>query len=1377
MNSIVDLLHELRAKSINVSASGNELLLEAPPGILTPELRERMRENKPAILRLLSNAPAFESPITEIGNAAHTQLDMSRAQRAIWLLEQINPGTCVWNVSWALDVHGELDRNALEGGCRALLERHATLRSRFRNADGAPVVEHAPVGDWHVDYNDLRGSQDAEAEAAAQAKAAVQRPFDLEHGPLFRVSLLQTGEAAYVLVVVVHHMVADGWSLGLMGIELSKLYENLAHGQPPRLPVPRVDYQAFIRRASEEEAVTNSDLDWWRDTLSGELPIISLAHNIARQPSGAGRRISIELSAELSNRIEVFARQRQATPFMVLLAAFKLLLQRYSGQTDVLVGVHVSGRDRTEFADVVGMFVNTLVLRTSVTPDLTADELVARVRDTSLEAFARQHVAFDRVVDALKVRRIAGHNPLVRHTFAYQNLRPGELRLGDAELRQKPLELGGARYELAVEVWRTQNGLWCDFEYATDLFEADMVERMLENYRRLLTEIVAQPDEVVSRLPLLSDIERAQLLKNGNGDTTDYPAKRRLEQLFAEQAMLCPDAIALICRGQSMTYRELDTRANQLAQLLRTFDVGPNVLVGVCLERTPDLVIALLAVLKAGGAYVPLDPTYPKQRLAFMLEDSAAPILITSSTLRGVFANAGRVIELDKVQHALADRPATAPVTGATSEDLAYVIYTSGSTGRPKGTQLRHSAVYLVDWARRSFAPEELARVVAGTSICFDLSVFELFVPLATGGTILLVNDPLDLPDAATRPTLLNTVPSALAELARSRMIPGSVRTIIACGERLNASTVDALHEAAGQARVYNVYGPTEYTTYATAALTMHGTGQPPPIGRPLFNTQVYVLDAQRQLLPIGAVGELYITGDGLARGYLNRPQLTGECFVANPFGPPGSRMYRTGDLVRWSSAGLLEFIGRADQQIKLRGFRIELGEIEATLRRHPAVRDAVVTASTDAANPQPIAYIVGDGNPPTPAELRQHLREWLPEHMVPSAFVTLPALPLTPSGKIDRQVLPPPTPHQASTCPDHAWIVPMQHVIADTFRDVLRLDHFGIGDNFFDKGGHSLAAITASSHLERMLAQPVSPAWIFQAPTPLELTLLLETSFATPTTHIVPLQPLGDRPPLFCIHDLNNRAFNYANCARLLAPDQPLYGLVPGPLEASFADKPLFDSLRLAYVAAIKAVQPHGPYRIVGFSFGGVLAFEVAHALLAEGKDVLLIMIDPYIAGPLPNLPQTAEWIYRRGASAVKGIWAAEQSAVRKLATTGKWAQRQSQRAVKKLGESLNQIRPPWKSAAAPVAPDWISPAGRPFAVGLLQAVSTFRYEPFGGSVLFIQGTDRGIIEDYLNADGLNGWNGLFTGPLTRIELPGRHEWMMREPIVSQVAEILRSL
>ena len=1344
MTEIVDFLLELREKSVTVSAEGDRLLVSAPPGTLTSEIRLQINALKPDILRLLS-APSDTRKADDNEDAGSL---LSRAQSSIWLLEQLSPGTSVWNLPVAFDVQGALDVAALEASFRVLLERHAPLRSRFFNSNGEPAVEAVPLGDWRLDCTDLRDDPDADALAVALVTAEAKRPFDLESGILGRAKLFRTGDESYVLLVVLHHIVADGWSLELVAQELNALYQARLNGEPNPLPPLTADYQAFVRQARLEEPETEAELNWWREKLAGELPIVSLAAERPPAASGAARRVAIRIDPALASNVEQLARQHGATPFMVLFATFNLLIHRYSGQTDLLVGTAVSGRDRAEFANVIGMFVNTLVMRTPVAADLTFAQLLDRVRRTTLDALSHQRVAFDRVVEAVQPRRQAGYTPLISLSFAYQNLRVPSLRLGAAKVTRRQIDFAGSRYDLSVEVWPAADGsLSCEFEYATDLFDANTVGRMMGHYRTLLAAAANQPERRLYELPMLGAEERAHLVTDLNDTKTTYAADRRLEAMFADQAAATPDANALVYRGQNMSYRELDMRANQFANYFRGLGVGREVIVGVCLDRTPDLIAAILGILKAAGAYVPLDPKYPAQRLAFMLEDTVAPVLITRASLGISLPYSGRVIDLDAECRLIDEQATTPPEHDGTADDLAYVIYTSGSTGRPKGAMLRHSANYLVDWARRAFLPEELARSVAATSICFDLSIFEIFIPLCMGGTVLLVDGPLDPIDPLSQPTALNVVPSVLAELARSGAIPDSVRTINVGGEVLKNSVVQSVYQSSRVEQINNFYGPTECTTFATTAVALRDAQREPPIGRPLCNTQVYVLDAKQQLLPMGVVGELYIAGDGLALGYLDRRELTAERFVDNPFGPPGSRMYRTGDLVRWLPDAQLAFIGRIDHQVKLRGLRIELGEVEASLLRHPAVLDAAVLARQDEPDDLRLTgYIVANGVPPSVADLRQHLKGWLPDYMIPSAFVVLPALPLNPSGKVDRAALPAPSMERPKRSSEPSYMPPLEEIVADAFKQAIGCDHVGAGDNFFELGGHSLLTVKVAAQLERVLAQPVSPAWIYQAPTPGELAPLLDAKLVSAPSHITPMQPIGDKPALFCLHDLFSRPISYLSLARSMAPDQPVYGLAPGPLEAALIAEPSLQVLTPAYVEAVKSIQPSGPYRIVGYSFGGVPAFDLARALETQGENVELIIIDSYISRGLPNVWDIAKWIFRRRRTALKELY---------------WARDRWLKPRDLIRDSD--------------IPDWVPMSSRPLARALLKAQATYRFTPFRGPVIFLQGTVRTPVEELVNADGMNGWAGLFQGPTRRLEVQAEHFWIMRDPLVAEVASMLR--
>jgi len=1349
MTSVVDFLLELRELGITISVEGDRLLLEAPPGVLTPQHREALAANKSDIIRLLGSQGDRALPEIERGGSVGVT---SRAQRSIWLLEQLNPGTAAWNIASAFAVDGLLDRDALERSFQTILARHATLRSRFVESDGVPTVETPAHDDWKIDYRDVRSEPEPRIAADAAAVHEAQRPFDLTRGPLLRVVVLRTGEASHLLAIVLHHIAADGWSLGVIAQELSDLYAGYVAGESSTLASLTHDYTDFVTYETAQAATADTDVAWWRDRLAGELPAVRLSREPA-SADGRGRRVSFELSADLRAGIEATARAHDATPFMLLLTGFTLLVHRLSGERDVLISTPTSNRERREFSNLVGMFVNPIVLRTTVDDDMTAAALLARVRTASLESFAHP-VSFDRVVEAVHPERRGTQTPIVQLSFAYQNMAVPELRLGDAHVERRSIELVGSRFEVSLEIWPTLHGLACNFEYASDLFDLPAIVRLMDQYRTVLEAIVADPQVQVAHVPLLSDAERQQLLVTFNDTTARYRADATIHELVAEQAARTPDAPAVFDEREQLSYRELDERANRLANHLRTLGVGPEVLVGMCADRSVEMIVAMLGILKAGGAYVPLDPAYPDERLRFMLEDTRAPVLV-KQTRRDALPYDGTIIDLDADADAIAQRPSSAPQSGASAENLAYIIYTSGSTGRPKGTMMRHSAVSLVDWAQHTYEPSELARSIAASSVCFDFSVFEIFVPLCTGGAVIVAEDALHLPDVSLAPSMISTVPSALAELARGGRIPATVRTINSGGELLTNALAQELYRTTNVQRVINVYGPTEYTTLTTTSVVERGSPHEPSIGRPLRNTQLYVLDPNLQLLPLGAVGELYIAGDGLARGYWNRPDLTAERFIPNPFGPPGSRMYKTGDHVRWRADGELEFVGRIDHQIKLRGFRIELGEIESALMRYPGVREAVVIARRDhGEDARLIAYVAADTGTVDVADLRASTKAWLPGYMVPQEFVALAALPRNPSGKVDRAALP--RPEKPPGTPFDAIHNPLELAVVGTFCDVLGVEQLSPTDNFFEAGGHSLLAVQAANRLARVLGQPVSALSVFQAPTAKELAALLDHDLRAADRHISVLQPLGDDPPLFCFHDVFSRPVHYLSLVRHLEPRQPVYGIATAQLEPAIIAKPSFDVLVRAYTAEIKRTQSQGPYRVCGYSLGGMLAFEVGCELMKGGDEVMVVLFDTYMPDQVA-LSRAAATNFLRALVSFRP--AKLMLALRQINLSRRlWATELTLRNVRNL-------------------PFWVPNNSRDLALALLKARARHHFRPFTGTTVLFQGVVRGDEERFVNTDGENGWSRLVKGPLERIEVAGDHSQIMREPLVAEVATHLQRI
>jgi amino acid adenylation domain-containing protein len=1040
-------------------------------------------------------------------------LPASYAQERMWFLDELEPGSSAYIIPMAVRLRGALDVAALRRALHAVVARHESLRTTIADVDGdgrpRQVVTPEPIVELPlIDLFALpEGDRQAHAEALADAEAAA--PFDLATGPLLRVRLVRLAPGDQVLLVSMHHVITDGWSIGIFVRELGVYYHAALRGEEvrlPDLPIQYADYAVWQRDWLRGDQLTR-ELTYWSEQLAGAPALLGLPTDRPRpaMPSFRGASVPFHWPAELRDRLHTLGHKHGATPFMVLLAGFTAMLARYSGGQDVVVGTPVAGRTRPELEGLIGVFVNTLALRIWLDDDPGFGALLVRVRETCLSAYTHQDLPFERLVEALRPERSLSHNPLVQVLFVLQNTpeATGEWPGLEATPVRRAFRGATAKFDLSLVMYDTAAGLEGGLEYNADLFAHATAERMLAHLRTLLEAAVAAPDVPVSRLPLLAPGERRAILDLGSAPVPSA-VPRGIHELFADQVRRTPDATALVYRSSSLTFRELDASANRLARRLRELGVVAGALVGLCLERSPDLVVAMLAVLKAGAGYLPLDPAYPAERLALMLEDAKASLVVT----REGIARRLPATEVPQLCLHLDDPPITrqaadplpAPVVPGR---LAYVLYTSGSTGRPKGVMITHDNVAaLLDWARTAFPPAARAGVLASTSVCFDLSVFEIFLPLCWGGSAVLVDNALELLDGVpTGVTLVNTVPSVLGELLRLGGLPSTVDTVCLAGEPLAQSLVDEVHRCDGVERVYNLYGPSEATTYSTAATVEPSAALTPAIGRPITGTRVHVLDRWLEPVPVGVASDLYIGGAGVARGYLLRPGLTAERFVPDPFGSePGARLYRTGDLARWRPDGELAFVGRLDHQVKLRGFRIELGEIEAVLRDHPAVLDAVLLARED--NPgdkRLVAYVVPRGEIPKPG-LRAHCAARLPDYMVPATVVLLDELPLNPNGKIDRTALP--APGQTRTEPATSYLAPrtlVESAVADVWQEVLDVWPVGVHDNFFALGGHSLLATQVVARLRATFAVDLPLRTIFEARTVAELAEALQAAEPQP--------------------------------------------------------------------------------------------------------------------------------------------------------------------------------------------------------------------------------------------------------------------------------------
>ncbi|HEV2852358.1 MAG TPA: non-ribosomal peptide synthase/polyketide synthase [Thermoanaerobaculia bacterium] len=1027
-------------------------------------------------------------------------LPLSFAQERLWFLDQLEPGSPRYNIPVAMRLRGSLSVSAFEATFREVAQRHETLRTSFHEMHGAAVQEIAPAVPLEVPLADLSALPEGvrEAELARLMVAEAHGPFDLGRAPLLRVRLVRLTELDHAVVATFHHIVSDGWSMGVLVREVGALYRAFVQGEPsplPELPIQYADFAAWQRGWLTGELL-EAEIEHWRRTLEGIPHALDLPADRPR-PAVQGVRggnLRVALPAGLTERLKALALDGGATLFMALLAGFQALLHRYSRQEEFLVGSPVAGRNRREIEDLIGFFVNTLALRAPLGGDPSWTGLLGRVREVTLDAYAHQDLPFERLVEALAPDRDLSRAPLFQVLFVLQNTPLGALDLPGLTFETVPVETETAKFDLSLLLDEGTDGLRGFVEYSADLFDAATVERMMGHLETLLAGIVAAPDSRIWDLPMMGEGEREQVLMGLNRTELEHPREPLLHELILAQVERTPDAVALVHQEERLTYREIAERSARMAARLRAAGVGPEVAVGICLDRAPALLTSMLGVLRAGGFYVPLDPNYPKERLSAILDDSRAPVLVTEeSCLPLLPATEAWIVRADLEEKA--QLPPAPVLTGEVrSSLLAYTIYTSGSTGRPKGVAITHrNVVALTYWSREVYSDEEFAGVLGSTSICFDMSIFELFVTLAWGGMVILAENALELPELSAKDevTLINTVPSAMSELVRLGAVPASVRTVNLGGEPLRGALARRIHEL-GKIRLYNVYGPSEDTTFTTWADV--GPVGEPTIGRPLANERIYVLDRRLSPVPVGVPGEVYISGEGVTRGYLGRPELTAEKYLPDPFAGGGARMYRVGDLGRWRADGELEYLGRLDHQVKIRGFRVELGDVEAALLSHPGVREAVVVPREPVPGDLRLAaFVVLKGEAP---DLRAYLQERLPEYMMPWALVPLDGLPLLPNGKVDRRALAKMDVERESgkggDAASERALTPVEELIAGLWCDVLGLREVGIQDNFFSLGGHSLLATQLVSRLRETLGMELPLRRFFEAPTVAGLVRLL---------------------------------------------------------------------------------------------------------------------------------------------------------------------------------------------------------------------------------------------------------------------------------------------
>jgi amino acid adenylation domain-containing protein len=1078
------------------------------------------------VLTRLREPSSLVRPPLVSAQDVQTTYPLSQGQRALWFLYELEPESAAYNIAGALRIRTGLDAPALQHAFQMLVDRHPMLRSSFISSQKGPVQRiHARL---KVSFKEEDISAWNETKLKDRLIEDAHCPFNLEQGPLLRVCLFRRSAQEHILLLAVHHIAIDFWSLAVLIDELGKLYQAEKENRQASLPKLEMQYTDYIRWQAEMVASAEGERLWayWQRNLAGELPLLDLPTDKPRPlvQTHQGASDSIKLDVRLTRDLKAVARHNEATLYMTLLAAFQVLLYRYTGQEDIVVGCPTAGRNHPLLGALVGYFVNPVAMRASLSGDMLFKEFLAHVRQTVLAAFEHRDYPFSLLVERLKPKRDPSRSPLFQVMFsmlkaplAYEQKLPSfalgddgvKIELGGLSLESIKLERRVARFDLTLEMIDTEQGLVASLEYNTDLFKAPTITRLLRHFNILLEGIAANPDQTLSDLPLLTEAERQQLLVKWNETQAEYPHNSCIHDLIEAQAEQSPDAVAALFEDRQLTYKELNIQANQLAHYLKSLGVGPEILVGLCVERSLEMVVGILGILKAGGAYVPLDPDYPKDRLAFVLEDAQVSVLLTDKEVaEGLPEHKARVIYLDTDLGAISCWSKANPRRELSVDNLAYVIYTSGSTGKPKGVQIFHRSVVNFLHSMRLQSGLTLADTLFSvTTLSFDIAALEIFLPLTLGARVVFAGRDVISDGAELSKTLVNSKATAMQatpatwKLLLQAQWEGSRALKIFCGgEALSREVADQLINHCSS--LWNLYGPTESTVWSTKYEVLSVQG-PVPIGRPIANTYVYILNNHLQPVPVGVAGELYISGTGLARGYLNRPDLTADKFIPDPFSQqPGARMYKTGDLASYLSDGNIEFRGRVDQQVKIRGHRIELGEIEAVLAQHSKVREAVVIATEDGAGEKRlVAYIVARGEQaPSAIELRGHLAEKLPEYMLPSAFVPLKALPLTPNGKVARRALP------ASDLAGHRIVAtfiaprtPIEEVLAGIWVEALGLDQVGIYDNFFELGGHSLLASQLLYLVRNTFQVKLSARSLFEAATVAKLSAAIIANEAKP--------------------------------------------------------------------------------------------------------------------------------------------------------------------------------------------------------------------------------------------------------------------------------------
>jgi amino acid adenylation domain-containing protein/non-ribosomal peptide synthase protein (TIGR01720 family) len=1113
MKPVEEFLFDLCNLEIKLWPDGESLRYTALNGTLTPMLKAEIAERKAEILNFLNKANNPSPSLIQV-TPRHREMPLSFAQQRLWFLNQLEPNSAAYNMPGAVRLQGQLDITALEKTFNEIIRRHEVLRTNFFDLEGQSVARIRAAENAHLTLIDISDLEHQTAEIAALVEAEGQKPFDLAHDLLIRTTLLKITDTEHILLLTMHHIVSDGWSLEILVREITTLYAAFVNSEPsplPELEIQYVDFAVWQKQWLQGETLERQ-LKYWQKQLADAPVRLDLPTDRPRPPVQTfnGADAEFVIPAQVAEKLHHLSQQEGVTLFMTLLTAFNILLYRHTGQTDILVGSPIANRNRSEIQELIGFFVNILVLRNDLSGNPTFRELLCQVREVALRAYDRQDLPFEMLIEVLQPERNPSHSPLFQVMFSLENVLTDEIDLPNLKLQLTELNTSTAKFDLTLNLIQTKAGLVSKWKYNTDLFDASTIERMSDHFQMLLAGITTNPDRHISTLPILTDTEQQQLLFDWNNTQTDYPQDLCIQQLFEQQVEKTPDAVAIVYKDEQLTYQELNQRANQLAHHLVSLGVKAETLVGLYVERSFYTMIGILGILKAGGAYVPLDANYPAERLAYMVSDSQMRVLLTTENLMaGLLTTDSLVICLDKHWHEIALQAEHNPTREVTSHNLVYVMYTSGSTGQPKGVMITHQGlVNYLSWCTQAYAVEKGDGSPVSTSIGFDGTITSLYPPLLVGKKVVLLPEDIEIEalrgilSSNNNFSLVKLTPihlELLNQLLASEREQGQTKSLVIGGESLLEKSLSFWRTYSPNTKLINQYGPTETVVarcFYEVPPQVSRSGKV-PIGRPIANTEIYLLDNHLQLVPIGVAGEIHIGGVGMARGYLHRPELTAEKFIAHPFSEdPQARLYKTGDLARYLPDGNIEYLGRIDHQVKIRGFRIELEEVESVISQHPQVSQVTVIDREDKpGTKQLVAYVVPlPEREPSSAEIRTFLKGKLPDYMLPAAIVCLAELPLTPNGKVDRQALPLPDFSQSQNSKYVIARNALEATLVEIWTGVLGVSPIGIHDNFFALGGDSIVSIQMTAKANQAGIQ-ITPKQLFERQTIAELALVAETS------------------------------------------------------------------------------------------------------------------------------------------------------------------------------------------------------------------------------------------------------------------------------------------